>query len=73
MGIFRRRRAERENYVPPEPEPLDESMVDAATAELEVVSERDVEVEEARAKLLKIKKDNALGPRFWAAMGERGV
>lgn len=71
MGIFRRKRPEREHFSPPEPEPLDVSMVDDATAELEAVSDRDEEIEENRARLLKIQRDNALGPRFWAAVGER--
>lgn len=73
MGIFRRKRQERDTYVPPEPEPIDDSMVTDATVEFEAVSERDDEIEEARARLLRIKRDNALGPRFWAAMGERGT
>lgn len=71
MGIFRRNQNRRERYTPPEPEPLDESIVEDATAELEAVSSHDDEIEQARARLLKIHRDNALGPRFWAAVGER--
>ncbi len=71
MGIFRRKRLEREHFIPPEPEPIDTSMVDSATAELEAVSDRDAEIDAYRAKLLRIQRDNALGPRFWAAVGER--
>lgn len=71
MGIFRRKQHVREHFVPPEPEPLDPSMMDSATAELEAVTGLDEEVEANRARLLKIHRDNALGPRFWAAVGER--
>jgi hypothetical protein len=71
VGIFRRKRKDHERYSPPPPEPIDPSLVESATAELAAVSERDSEIEERRAKLLKIQKDNALGPRFWAAVGER--
>jgi hypothetical protein len=71
VGIFRRKRPDRDTYVPPEPEPLNDSIVEEATAELEAVIAHDEEIDDARARLLKIHRDNALGPRFWAAMGER--
>lgn len=42
-------------------------------AQLREVESRDEEIEDGRARLLEIKRDNALGPRFWAAVGERRV
>lgn len=71
MGIFRRNRKEREPRTPIPPPPPLESTVDDAQAEFDEVSSRDEEIESGRARLLQIRRENALGPRFWAAMGER--
>ena len=69
MGIFRRKRPERVRYSPPEPEPLDPRLHETAELELHRVEDRDEEIEQNRAALLKIRRENALGPRFWAAVG----
>lgn len=74
MDIFRRKKREpARKYVPPPPPPPLESNVEQARAEFETAVGRDDEIEENRAKLLEIRRDNALGPRFWAAVGERRV
>jgi hypothetical protein len=71
VGFFRNRH-HRATYVPPEPEePVSESTVEEAREQLYAISERDSEIDGERAKLLKIQRENALGPRFWAAVGER--
>ena len=73
MGFFRRERKEHEYALPPEPPEIPDSLVDDARAELEATKARDPEIDEERAKLLKIQRDNALGPRFWAAVGGRRI
>jgi hypothetical protein len=72
VGFFRRKK--KHYSAPPPSDELKSEVADAAsTAEIQLTEARalEKEVDDRHAKVEKIKRDNALGPRFWAAVGER--
>lgn len=75
MDFFnRKRREERETHVPPPPPPeLEERIREVEiTAELQrsEAQAREPDIEKRSQRSTRIKRDNALGPRFWQAVGE---
>ncbi len=74
MDFFRRKKRKREHYHgPPEPsEEIRRAVSDAATTaelQLERAESRDEEVSARTERLNKIRRENALGARFWQAAG----
>lgn len=75
MGFFHRNR-DRETYRTPDPpspeiEATVQDVTETAELQLDAAKKREPEVIRRHARLLKIQKENALGPRFWQAVSER--
>jgi hypothetical protein len=67
-------RRNRRAYRPPPPPPaalVEEirEVEETAEIQLETARAREPEIEDRSRKLDRIKRDNALGPRFWRAVG----
>lgn len=76
MGFFNRKKKGRDGYRPPPPPSLE--LVEAvreveitAETQLEVARTREPQIEKQAEHSERIRRDNALGPRFWQAVGER--
>ena len=72
MVSFRRRK--RRAYRPPPPPPAELAEVVreveiTAETQLQQAQAREPEIERRTRKIERIKRDNALGPRFWRAVG----
>ena len=76
MGFsWRSKRRNRKTYRVPDPpdDSLRETVRDheeTAEKQLSHAQAREDVIDAKRAKLLQIRRDNALGPRFWEAVGE---
>jgi len=74
VDFFKRKRKEYEHHLPPPPPPelveKVQAVSDTAEIQLETAAARESDIEDRSAKSGKIKRDNALGPRFWQAVGE---
>ncbi len=71
MGFFSHKRRQ---YRPPPPPPEDlvetvREVEITAERQLQQAEEREPEIDRRHRKLEAIRRDNALGPRFWRAVG----
>ncbi len=73
MAFLRRKRKERYTAPPPPPAELEEKVREVETTaehQLNEARERDPEVERRHERTRRISRENALGQKFWQAVGE---